>query len=124
MHHWLYISLELTTLCTLRTGVLFYLTNEGRETKSGGLITKSGVKEMPPPKFSSLSMGNFYCQLPSLFEFLCFVHNHRNALEFKRSNLSAFKSTALPSSTTSGVKREQNREAVLACRMTRSVPNR
>jgi hypothetical protein len=78
MHHWLYISLELTMLCTLRISVLFYLTNEARETKSGGLITKSGVKEMPQPKFSSLPMDNLYCQLPSLFEFLHFVYNHRN----------------------------------------------
>lgn len=123
MHHWLYIFLKLTMLCTLRTGVLFYLTNEGRETKSSGLITKSGVKELPPPKFISLSMGKFYCQLPSLFEFLRFVFSHRNVVEYKRSNLSAIKSTALPSSTL-GVKGEQIMEAVRACRMTRSVADR
>jgi hypothetical protein len=85
MHHWLYIPLELTVLWPLRISILFYLTNEPRETQTGRLITKSGVKEIPPPEFSSLPMGNFYCQLQSSFEFLYFVYNH------KRSNLSVIK---------------------------------
>jgi hypothetical protein len=107
MHRWLYSSLELNMLCTLRISVLFYLTNEAQETKSSGVITKSGVKGIPPLKFSSLLMGNLSCQLPSLFEFLNFVYNHRNLYDCESPKLSVIKWTVLPSSTITGVTRER-----------------